>query len=339
VIKRFTGLKDSDVLLAAHGARASWFPEATDCPTAIIISGPPCPQRERLFHVLSCLCRRPLVLGEMNPSSLRSLPWGFSPSLFLEHCDHNLHLQKLIRTTRTRGYVPSKGKLIRTRCTSVICTDEPLTHLEWNAIEIPVTYTPVSLPILTEEVQQKVASEFQAKFLQYRLTNLDKVLKSKFDAAPLTSSVSALARSLAICVVDDPATQADIVGLFKPRDEEVKDESSDVLVAVVEALHSLCHREKQISVRAAEIVEAAGPILKQRGEVIVPSARSVGNLLRDLEFTPGRLDSRGRGIVLNAQVRKHIHRLAGNYGILSHENADPLCEDCAEFQKAQQTKL
>jgi hypothetical protein len=78
--------------------------------------------------------------------------------------------------------------------------------------------------------------------------------------------------------------------------------------------------------------------MRQRGEVVVPSARSVGDLLRDLEFNPRRLDSRGRGLVLNARVRKQIHRLAWNYRILSHENGVPGCEDCVEFQKAQETK-
>src|SRR5579862_7754857 len=105
VINRFTGLEDSHVSLAAHVARASWFPEATDCPAALVISGPPCPQRQRLFQVLSCLCRRPLLLAETNPASFRSLPWGFSPSLFLEHSDDNSHLQKIIRTTRASGYL------------------------------------------------------------------------------------------------------------------------------------------------------------------------------------------------------------------------------------------
>ena len=78
--------------------------------------------------------------------------------------------------------------------------------------------------------------------------------------------------------------------------------------------------------------------MRQRGEVVVPSARSVGDLLRDLEFNPRRLDSRGRGLVLNARVRKQIHRLAWNYRILSHENGVPGCEDCVGFRKGQETK-
>jgi hypothetical protein len=321
--------------MAAHHARASWFPEATECPAALIIGGPPCPKQQRLFQVMSCLCRHSLLLAELNWASLRTLPWGFSPSLFLEHSDGNSHLQKFIRTTRASGYPPSKGSLIRTRRTSVICTDESPARLDWNAIEIPVTYTPVALPVFDEDVQQKVATESQAKFLQYRLLHISKILKSIFAVAPLTSSVSALARSLAMCVVDDPATRAEIVRQFAQRDEEAKDEISvDARLAVVGALHSLCHNAAKVSVHAAEIANVAAPILKERGEVVVPSARRVGDLLRDLEFTPRRLDSRGRGLVLNAQVRKQIHHLTWNYRILSNENADPQCTDCVEFQKA-----
>jgi hypothetical protein len=338
VIKRFTGLENDHVLLTAHAARASWFPEATDCPTALVICGAHSPRRQRLFQVLSCLCRRPLLLSEINLSSLCSLPWGFSPSLFIEHCPSNLHLQKAIRATRASGYVPWKGKLVRPRCVMVICSEESLAIPEWNAIEIPVTCTSVSLPILNEDAQRKVAREFQAKFLQYRLTNYAKIIKSKFDGAALTSSVSELARSLAMCVVDDPATQADIIRLLKEKDEEVKDEmSSDPLLAVVQALFAICHKEKKISVYAAEVAEAAGPILEQRGELLV-SPRTVGNQLRNLGVIPQRLDSKGRGLVLNAKVRKQIHYLARDYKILPDDNGDPGCNDCIEVRNARETE-
>src|ERR1700722_4993593 len=143
-IKRFTGLEERHVSLAAHHARASWFPEATECPAALVISGPLCSQGQRLFQVMSCVCRHSLPLAETTPASLRSLPWGFSPSLFVEHSEDDSSLRRFIRTTRGNGFLVSKGKLIRTRCTVVICTDASLTRLQPNAIEIPVNYTSVT---------------------------------------------------------------------------------------------------------------------------------------------------------------------------------------------------
>jgi hypothetical protein len=256
VIKRFTGLADDYVLLAAHAVRASWFPEATDFPVTLVICGPPSPQGQRLFRVLSCLFRRALLLGEISLGSLCLLPMDFSPSLFIERYDHSPQLQKVIRATHTSGYIPSKGKLVRTRCTTVICSEEPLNGVipDWNAIEIPVTHTRVSLPLLNEDAQHNVAEEFQPKLLMYRLTNYAQVTNSTFDAAPLTSSVNELARCLGRCVVDDPDRQADIIRLLKERDEEVEEERSwDRRVTVLEALLSLCHKENKDSVYVVKL--------------------------------------------------------------------------------------
>jgi hypothetical protein len=146
------------------------------------------------------------------------------------------------------------------------------------------------------------------------------------------------AQTFVSVVVDDPATQAGIIRLLKEKGEEVKDEmSSDPLLAVVQALFAICHREKQISVYAAEVAEAAGPILEQRGELLV-SPRTVGNQLRNLGFIPQCLDSKGRGLVLNAKVRKQIHYLARDYKILPYDNGDPGCNDCIEVRNARETE-
>jgi hypothetical protein len=140
-------------LLAAHAVRASWFPEATNFPVTLVICGPPSPQGQRLFRVLSCLFRHAFLLAEINLASLCSLPMDFSPSLFIERYDHSPQMQKVMRATRTHGCILSKGKLVHTLCTTVICSEELLNGVipEWNAIEIPVTHTRVPLPLLDED--------------------------------------------------------------------------------------------------------------------------------------------------------------------------------------------
>lgn len=65
VIQQYTNLDNDLVLLAAHAVRASWFPEASSSPLGLAICGPRCPQRQQLFRVLSCMYRRPLLLGDI----------------------------------------------------------------------------------------------------------------------------------------------------------------------------------------------------------------------------------------------------------------------------------
>lgn len=342
VIKRFTNLADDHVLLAAHAVRASWLLEATDFPVTLAICGPPSPLGQRLFRVLSCLFRRALLLGEINLASLCSLPMEFSPSLFIERYDHSPQLQKVIRATRASGYIPAKGRLVRTRCSTVICSEEPLSIVipDCNAIEIPVTDTRVSLPLLNEDAQRQVAEEFQPKLLMYRLTNHKQVMDSTFTPALSNSSVNELARCLGRCIVDDPERQADIIRLLSERDKEVEEERSwDRRVTVLEALLSLCHQENKESVYVGEVAELANSILEQRGELFALTSRTVGSQLRTLGFRTGRLDSAGRGLVLNRKVRKQIHWLAWDNKLLSDTDGEARCDDCIELRETQDVEI
>ena len=228
IVKRFTDLGNDNALLVAHSVLASWFLDATGCPVSLVIYGPDCPQGQRLIRILSCLYRRALLVGEISVASLCALPMDFSPSLFIERYDHSSQIQRVIRVTRTRGYLPSKGKLVPTRCMTVIYSEEPLNGVipDSSAIEIPVTHTRYPLPALNGDAEQKIADKFQTKLLMYRLVNYKHVLNSTFDAAPLISTVNDLARSLGACVVDNPDMQAGIVRLLGKKDKEVIEDCS-----------------------------------------------------------------------------------------------------------------
>jgi hypothetical protein len=332
IVQQFTDLGDDNAWLAAHSVLASWFLDATDCPVSLVIYGPDCPQGQRLFRILSCLYRRAVLVGDISFASLCSLPMDFSPSLFIERYDHSPQIQRVIRATRTRGYVPSKGKLVHTRCATVIYSDEPLNGVmpDSRAIEIPVIHTRDPLPVLNGDTQENIANEFQAKLLMYRLVNYMRVLNSIFDAAPLTSSVNDLARSLGACVVDAPDRQADIVRLLKMKDKEVNEDYFwDLRVTVLEAMFSLCHEKKQ-SVYVSEVANKANSILESRGESFVMTARAVGSKLRGMGLTTGRMGAAGRG-----EIQMRIHRLASDNRLkLQHGGGYP-CDNCSELKEEQ----
>lgn len=336
-IKAYTKLSDELVVLAAHAVRASWFPEASDSPIGLAIYGPLCPQGQQLFRVLSCMYRRALWIGEISPGALCALPMELSPSLFIERYHHIPGLQKLIRATFSGGYTPSKGKLVRTGCTTVICTDEPLIDVTpgWNLVEIPVSYGwPVSpiLPALNQDRQQEIAAKFQPKLLMYRLMHYCQVMNSTFNAAPLTSPVSRLVRCLAASVVDDPTLQTDLVNALRRKDEQIQQElSSDTAPIVSEALFSLCHQDKRQSIRVGDLTAAVNSILEEHGELFSMTSRMVGSKLRLLGFTTLRLDQRGRGLPLKHEVRKRIHSAAWNYRVEFPRAHETQCYYCQEI--------
>jgi hypothetical protein len=333
-IKQYTDLPENLVSLAAHAARASWFPEARDAPISLVIRGPQSPQARQLLFVLSCLYRRAILLGEIVPAALYSLPLDLSPSLFIERYDDTPRLEKLIRATFNRGYVPFKGKLVRTTCTTVFHIDEPLidTIAGRHIIEIPTAYPRSPLPILNPKAQQEIAKKFQPKLLMYRLVNLTHVMNSTFDAASFAYPINELARGLAACVVDDPERQGDIVNLLSGKNEHTEQSLSwDLRITVLEALFNLCHKSDMQSIHVGDVTSAANAILEQRGEMSVMTSRMVGSKLHILGFTTTRLDSAGRGLQLKNEMRKRIHRAAWDYRVAFPGLNQTQCDQCREI--------
>jgi hypothetical protein len=334
VIKKYTNLPENLVSLAAHAALASWFPEAPDAPISLVIRGPQSQQARQLLLVLSCLYRRAISLGEIVPAALYSLPLDLSPSLFIERYDDTPRLEKLIRATFNRGYVPFKGKLVRTTCSTVFHIDEPLidTIAGRNIIEIPTGYPRSPLPILSLKAQYEIAKKFQPKLLMYRLVHFRHVMNSTFDAASFAFPVNELARGLAACVVDDPERQRDIVKLLSGKNEHAEQELSwDPRVTVLEALFNLCHKSDMQSIYVGDVTSAANSILEHRGEMSQMTSRMVGSKLHVLGFTTTRLDSAGRGLQLKTEMRKRIHRVAWDYRVAFPGLDETQCDQCREI--------
>ncbi len=318
-IKEYTNLQESSVLLAAYAVLASWFPETFSSPISVSICGQPGPQRQQLFYILSCMYRRPLLLSEISLGTLCSLPIDLYPSLFIEHFDHSPRMQRALRATLSQNYFPSKGKLIRTSCMTVMCMDEPMIGTAipgWSVVEIPVTNSSAPPPFLTMDAQIKIAESIQPKLLMYRLKNFNQVKRSTFDGAPLKPPVQELCRSLGACIVDDPKRQKKLSGLLKAKEEQtLQDLSWDPRKTVLEALVSLCRDGRRESVYVSEVAAAANKILQESGEPMQMTFRAVGSKIRSLGLTTRRLDSAGRGFLLTNETRKRINSVADEHGI------------------------
>ena len=346
LLNKFTDLSPKLVSLAAYSVFASWFSDFTPVPVCLSIVGPHSHHRSNLFHLLSCLYRRPLLLGELSAAAICSLPMELCPTLFLERFEFSRQLQSVLRASSAQDvHIPWKGRLIKTCCAKVLCTDELLDNegLGHGSMEIPVTPTRKSLPILEKRSQQEIASEFQSKLLRFRLTNYNQVRNSDFDVPQFESSVRELARCLGACVAEDPALQQEIIPLLKERNEELQAdlECAKYLEAiVVETMFSFCHQERKQSLYVGEIASGVNAILRGRGEMLELTPRQVGSKLRSMGITTKRLDGLGRGIQLLDPIRQRIHRLAWNYqigfGLLEWDDPRTNCPHCRQVPRREE---
>ena len=223
------------------------------------------------------------------------------PALFLERYEFSRELQKVLRASSAQDvYIPWKGRLINTCCAKVLCTEELLDNegLGQGTIEIPVTPTCHSLPILEKSAQQEIAGEFQSKLLRFRLTNYNRVRNSDFDVPQFESSVRDLAGCLGGCVSEDLDLQKAITPLLNERNEELQADlkcSEYLNRIVVETMYSFCHKEGKQSLHVGEITSGVNSNLKVRGELLEMTPKQVGNKLRALGITTKRLDALGPG--------------------------------------------
>jgi hypothetical protein len=98
---------------------------------------------------------------------------------------------------------------------------------------------------------------------------------------------------------------------------------------VLEALLFCAHdADLGDSVHVGKITQLVNTILMGRGATREVDPRKVGHVLRTLGFSPRRLDSAGRGILLVQEVRQTVHDLAWDLAVPSVRDGVAHCDYC-----------
>ncbi len=122
VIKRFSGLAETEARLLSYAVLASWVVEFTEVPICLALVGPPSIERRQLLRLLRCLLRRALPLGEANLAALCSLPMDIGPTLLIERCEPSSQFLKFLEATNSQdAQIVSKGRVLKACCAKVVC--------------------------------------------------------------------------------------------------------------------------------------------------------------------------------------------------------------------------
>ena len=87
------------------------------------------------------------------------------------------------------------------------------------------------IPPMSSSEAKRIAAEFQAKLLRYRILNWSKVRTPAFDLNQFTVPMRETAQCLAASIVDDDQLQSQIVPLLKPLDTEIRVDRTSLLPA------------------------------------------------------------------------------------------------------------
>jgi hypothetical protein len=332
------GQLDACITAMVFAVFASWMSPVLPMAPLLSIFTPVGGPKNLALQMLNLLCRRPLRLVGLRRGDIHRLPMFLQPTLLLDEPDLRPEMQMLLHssTQRGTGIIGSRG-ILEFYGPKIICSGHPPhgTALETNALRVALIPVGGGLPPLDKRAEEKIAEEFQARFLGYLLRNSHRVQTPSFDVSQFSLPVQDLARVFGAAVVGDNQLQKRILPLLNVQDEEIRADRARAPDAVVlEAGVSFIHEGGRSKVRTESIAEKVGAIYMGRGSDQRPSPESVGWAIRRLGIPSGRINSAGNGIELTVSTCQLIHKLAQSHGVRAMQG-EPRneCRFCLELGK------
>lgn len=336
LFERHWGLSRPESSLLACFPISTWLADRLANPLSLAI----CCSDEALgidvLRLLDCLCRHPLLLTEVTPASLCSLPMHLSPTLLLNQQELRPNVRRVLRASCYRGLnLPgTAGSIIDLSCAKAIfCgNDAALYALAGDVIRVSLMPSRLRPSDLDEKTRQQIADHFQPQLLSYRLQNCGKVHGSEIDVSRFAIAMQPVARALAQCFPADPELAGDAIQLLLPQDDEIRRErTSQVDYVIVEVLLAMLHQQTQTAVGVTDLTKDVNLLLEKRGEIWSYSAEEIGRQLAGLKIARKR-DGSGQKVKFDRDTSQCLHRWARAYDLLSGEHSRAGCTDCGEAQ-------
>ncbi len=311
---------------------ASWFPELFEAAPQLWLVGPPESAKTKLLRLLSCFCRRALVVGDIRPAALYQLVDSWDTTLLIDELDTSgphavSDIMRLLRVGSTSGMKTVRnGRLFTTYGFKIIATRHLPSDaaLASRAIVVSLLPTVNELEPLTRDAMHRLAREFQPQLLRFRLTRYPIVRGFRMEPGRLAGMMPR-SRQLA-CILAAPLqevaeAQSDLIAILQERDAAMRvDRFLEPEWLGTESLFAICHRQLTLGGWISEslvggVAEQINATLKYRGENFTISARKASEILKSLGIRTERLGNLGRGLRFTPSLRRKIHELARCMGI------------------------
>ena len=331
--KHYFSLPDRDLGALAYWAFASWFPELP-VPATLGVTAPSPVEALAFLRFVRCICRRGLLLTEIEPAGFLAIPRQLKPTLLIHQTRLTRRMRALLRAASGRGaLVTARGRFLDVRgAMAIFCNDLNLDPTE-DLLRITVgPAEPNSAHAFDGRAEASIAAEMQAKLLKYRLENHKVVLGSTVDAPDFTAGVRDLARTLAASVASDADLAHGAISLLCPIDEDARARWTTLPeFAIVVALLALLHERKEPQLLVKELTDFVNTALRAGGEFVQFSPEEVGHRLAALNLYRGRTAA-GKVLRLTRELSVQVHGLKRVYGVKTSPANFPGCPDCEQPQ-------
>ncbi len=334
-ISQFVKLSDESLLIVVSVILASWFPDCFAAVPYLWIVGPLNSGKTTLLKLLWCFCRRGLLAGDLRGASLYKLTDTWHPTLIIDEMETGLsradeELKRLLRTGSMPG-IPAmrNGQPFATYGFKIVSSRQPPNDAALLSRGLILSMLPAEEEVmpLNDFAVHRIAKEFQAKLLVFRLTNHAAVKNFSLprDAFPGPSRrIKQIAHALSAPLLGDPKSTTELFAILRQVDEGVRaDRFLECEWLVAFALFDMCHENIRVQgisaarseIRVGALAERINVKLQFDGEDIRVTARKVGAVLKCLGLHTELLNRSGRGMKFTSALKCKIHDLARQLGI------------------------
>jgi hypothetical protein len=341
LIAQATQAGDDVVLPLTFFVFATWLTDILPVAPFLWIVTPPTTTAALLRQLLVLLCRRAIFVSDISSVRFHSLPMDLQPTLLAEVFQPTRRALNLLRTSTRHGvFVAAGGKATDAFCAKTVFAPEPLRDPASVGFPFELVLPPTReyMPPISASEAERIATEYQAKLLRYRLVNRAKVRAPAFDMNQFTVPMQELTYSLAASIVEDDDLQSEIVPFLQPLDREIRVDRASLLQAIVlEVLLARCHGTNGLDYAVSDMTMRVNTVLAGRGDMLQVSPENVGWTLRALGLHTRFMTGGKKGLLLLEDVREKIHDLAAAYGVrtLRALPAKPDCSLCQALTGSQ----
>lgn len=319
-------LPDAGSMLVAF-ALTTWFPDCIPVAPVLYVLGPENAIRV-VLRLLGCMCRRPVLLADLDLAALATLHGQLGATLLINQRQLGRRVTRALLASNYRHFHVAHGNgwLDLHGAKAFSCEG-------WSESKcgVRVSLSPAQdpLPLLTDAEERVVTQDFQSRLLRYRMVYHARVCGATVDCSAFVPAMRDEAHTWLAPICDCPELSRSVwEGLLEQSREAAEARFFDQKCLAVEAALFFCHTEDTDHFFVGEAAETANTLLKGRHENSELSERKVGQLLRDLGIHGERV-TKGYKITLTDTVRERIHQLAHAYQVVPVQDGASRCGHCS----------
>ena len=326
-LTRYAHLSPDAVALLVAFALASWFPDRIPVVPLLYLIGP---DNEVLLvlRLLGCLCRRSILLGDINVQAMAALPQGLNPTFLIGERSLAWPVRRVLMSSSSRYFHTARGnrQLHTYGARAFSVHRDPV-----NGAGMRISLSPSvdQLPPLSDADEEDAAVDFQAKLLRYRMLNYARVANAQIDTYNFVPAIRDEARAWVAPICDCPDLLQCVTNSLLLKSQQLKEQNfSNDLCLAAEAALFFCHKANTDHFFVGDAAERVTHLLAGRHEDRTMTDKMAGKLLRDLGIFGERVTA-GYRILLTDARRQQIHGLARDYQVLSMQDGVTRCRYCS----------